>query len=226
MSTPASKPTKLPKGQIERSDFPRFGVWTFSDFEASVSDNYEIRLGGDIPALTINQSDLATLERVEQVSDFHCVTTWTYRNVRWSGYRFRDVYEQLILPRLSDSQSVELVVFRAKDKYKSSLLLEDVLADDVLLADQLNDAPLSAEHGAPLRVVAPAHYGYKNVKHLQKIEFLQKADSYRPRSPRFIEHPRGRVAHEERARYLPGWFFRYLYRPLIGMTVRRMKKNT
>lgn len=225
MRASTSKQAGLPKGQIERMDFPRFGVWTFSNFEASVSDNYEIRLGGDIPALTINQADLATLERVEQVSDFHCVTTWTYRNVCWSGYRFRDIYEQLIQPHLSANQSIELMVFRARDKYKSSLLHEDALAEDVLLVDRLNGEALSAEHGAPLRVVAPAHYGYKNVKHLQKIEFLQKAESYKPRSPRFIEHLRARVAYEERARYLPGWFFRYLYRPLIDMTIRRMKNN-
>jgi len=211
----------LPPGQQERQDFPRFGVWTFADYQADVTDNYEIRLAGEIDSITITQADLATLPRIEQISDFHCVTTWSYRDVQWGGYRFRDVYEQLIQPKLTDS--IEMVVFRARDKYKSSLLLEDALQDDVLLADTLNGKPLSTKHGAPLRVVAPAHYGYKNVKHLHKIEFLRDAAAYRPRSPRFIEHPRARVSHEERGRYLPGWIFRYLYRPLIGMTVRRMK---
>jgi DMSO/TMAO reductase YedYZ molybdopterin-dependent catalytic subunit len=109
------------------------------------------------------------------------------------------------------------------DKYKSSLLLEDALADDVLLADKLDAQPLSFEHGAPLRIVAPAHYGYKNVKHLSNIELLQDATSYKPRIPRFMEHPRARIAYEERGRYFPGWLLRYLYRPLIEGTVRKMK---
>jgi DMSO/TMAO reductase YedYZ molybdopterin-dependent catalytic subunit len=50
------------------------------------------------------------------------------------------------------------------------LLLSDLLAAEVLLADILDGLPLSMEHGAPLRLVAPAHYGYKSVKHLSGIE--------------------------------------------------------
>ena len=52
------------------------------------------------------------------------------------------------------------------------MLLEDALADDVLLADRLDGAPLDAKHGAPVRLVAPAHYGFINVKHLCRIEVL------------------------------------------------------
>ena len=52
------------------------------------------------------------------------------------------------------------------------MLLEDALADDVLLADRLDGVPLDAKHGAPVRLVAPAHYGFVNVKHLCRIELL------------------------------------------------------
>lgn len=220
-----SDPPTLPRGQQERHDFPRFGVWSFADYDAPESTSYKLHCSGDIEPITLIQSDLEQLERVEQVSNFHCVTTWSYRDVAWGGYRFNEFYEHFIQPKLKTNKAPELVVFRGGDKYKSSLLLEDALKDDVLLADSLNGAQLSAEHGAPLRVIAPAHYGYKNLKHLTKIEFIQDATSYRPRL-NFAEHPRARVAYEERARYLPGWFFRYLYRPLIGMTVRKMKVKT
>ena len=70
------------------------------------------------------------------------------------------------------------------------------------------------EHGAPLRVVAPALYGYKNPKHICGIEFL--ADYRRSLAERqTLAHPRGRVAHEERGRFLPGWVYRHVYRALI-----------
>ncbi|MBC7984424.1 MAG: molybdopterin-dependent oxidoreductase, partial [Candidatus Obscuribacterales bacterium] len=95
---------------------------------------------------------------------------------------------------------------------------------DVLLADTLNDAPLSIEHGAPLRLVAPAHYGYKNVKHLSQIEFWRDRGDYRPSALRFMDHPRARVAFEERGQIFPGWFLRYLYRPLIDSTVKQFSK--
>jgi DMSO/TMAO reductase YedYZ molybdopterin-dependent catalytic subunit len=101
--------------------------------------------------------------------------------------------------------------------------MEDALRDNVLIADQLDGEGLSVIHGAPLRLVAPAHYGYKNVKHIAHIELWRDVASYRAYFPRFMEHPRARIAYEERGRYLPGWIYRYLYRPFIGLTVQQMK---
>ncbi|MFI5499819.1 hypothetical protein ACIA5E_12220 [Nocardia asteroides] len=62
--------------------------------------------------------------------------------------------------------------------------------------------------GAPLRLVAPAHYGYKNVKQVCAIDFLR---SYDPGQARIISHPRGRVDREERGRILPGRFWRAVW---------------
>ena len=212
----------LPVGQQIRDNFPRFGVTQFTDFEAPVDSSYSVELKGDIESRYISQDDLAGLQRIDLVSDFHCVTTWTYPGVQWSGYRFRDVYEALIQPHISPDKSIALIAFKSLDKYKASLLLEDALADDVFLVDRMNGKPLSAKHGAPLRLLAPAHYGYKSVKHLASIQLWQSPRSYHPILLRFMEHPRARVAYEERGRYFPGWLLRYLYRPLINATVRKM----
>ena len=81
------------------------------------------------------------------------------------------------------------------------------------------------EHGAPLRLIAPAHYGYKSVKHLHRIEFWRSDEHYRPYGLRFMVHPRARVAFEERGQWVPGWLLRHLYRPLIGMTVARFERR-
>jgi DMSO/TMAO reductase YedYZ molybdopterin-dependent catalytic subunit len=225
MSTDNSSIKRLPQGQIERNDFPRFGVTSFANFSISPSPDYSFLVAGAIEEFRITHKDLETLERVEQVSDFHCVTTWSYRSASWSGFRLQDVYKQLIQPHLPEELSIAVLELRGLDKYKSSLFLEDALADGVLLADSLDGLPLGSAHGAPLRVIAPAHYGYKNVKHLAKINLLQNLADYKPRIPRFMEHPRGRIAYEERGRYFPGWFLRYLYRPLIASTVRIMNKE-
>jgi hypothetical protein len=48
--------------------------------------------------------------------------------------------------------------------------------------------------------VAPAHYGYKNVKHLRSIEFWRDARAYRLAGPRFLDHPSARVALERHQR--------------------------
>lgn len=210
----------LPSGQRERQDFPRFGV--VYDYEAPVVDEPDIEVSGDVQPFKIGSDDLRALERIEIHTDFHCVTTWSYCGITWSGYRFRDVYEQLIQPKLTVGMTPTLLVFRADDRFRGSLVINDALADNVLIADTLNGEVLDTKHGAPLRLVAPNHYGYKSVKHLRKVEIYESSDSYRPMIPRFMEHPRARIAHEERGRWLPGWMYRYLYRPLIGSTVRKM----
>lgn len=46
----------------------------------------------------------------------------------------------------------------------------------------------------------------------------------RPSAYRFMEHPRARVMLEERGRWLPNWFLRRLYRPLIGPTAARFEQ--
>jgi DMSO/TMAO reductase YedYZ molybdopterin-dependent catalytic subunit len=104
------------------------------------------------------------------------------------------------------------------------LPLADLLAPDVVIADRFDDRPLTVEHGAPIRLIAPAHYGYKSAKHLVAIELRHDAEGYRPLLPRLLDHPRARVAFEERGQLLPGWLLRYAFRPFIQPIIRDLKR--
>jgi DMSO/TMAO reductase YedYZ molybdopterin-dependent catalytic subunit len=119
----------------------------------------------------------------------------------------RDFYEAIFLPRTQPSSRARYLVLSGLDDYWTSLPLEDALADDVMLADQLDGEPLSIEHGAPIRLVAPAHYGYKSAKHLCRLELRRDP----PGTKGETEHPRGRVAREERGQGRPGMEFRSTY---------------
>ena len=90
------------------------------------------------------------------------------------------------------------------------------LADDVLIAERLNGAPLDGDHGAPARLVSPHQYGFISTKHLCRIELhtsnpVENFGSASAiarmafRSPLFWRHPRARVWGEERHPYLPAW---------------------
>ncbi len=57
----------------------------------------------------------------------------------------------------------------SSDRYVKDLPLEDVLRGDVLLAYELNGAPLSDEHGFPLRAVVPGCFGTNSVKWLTRV---------------------------------------------------------
>ena len=216
----------LPPGQYECAEFPRFGLIQFANRFPAETRQVRLQVAGDVEQFVVASDQLRRLPRIEQVSDFHCVTTWSRRALRWSGFRFAHFYERFVALRTAQGGAATFVILRCQDGYRTSLPLADLLADDVLLADRLDGEPLTVEHGAPLRLVAPAHYGYKNAKHLARIEFWRDQHHYRPAGFRFMDHPRARVAMEERGRGAPGWLFRYLYRPLVRPTIAHFRRHT
>lgn len=217
--------TKLPPGQRAIAAFPRFGLRPFATRFPDPAQGLHIEIGGDVATRIAVGTEIAKLPRVEQTSDFHCVTTWTSVGLRWGGYRFSDFYLRIVVPLAGPLPGATFVVLRGRDGARTSLPLEDLLQQDVLLADHLDGAPLSIEHGGPLRVVAPSHYGYKSVKFISRIEFWRSAENYRPYGLRFMVNPRARVALEERGQWVPGWLLRYLYRPLIGPTITYFQRT-
>lgn len=90
---------QMPPGQYEIGEFARFGLAQFARRFPKSEPGFELSIRGDVDQPITITDELHALPRVEQVSDFHCVTTWTYRSVRWSGFRFADVYERIVVPR-------------------------------------------------------------------------------------------------------------------------------
>jgi len=213
----------LPPGQKASEIFPRFGLPQYANRFPTEVNVIKIKIGGDLEPFDISEQ-LHSHSRTDQISDFHCVTTWSKLNLNWSGYRFSEFYREFILPNVS--AEITHVVLKAQDGYKTSLPLEDLLRDNVLLADQLDGKPLTIEHGAPIRIVAPDHYGYKNIKHLKHIEFYTEKQTLKRGFSSFMDHPRARVAHEERAMTGPGIFFRWLYKLGINSTIKDFEKAT
>lgn len=215
----------LPPGQYELDEFPRFGLSQFINRFPKETRQISLTITGDVGESITVADELPQLPRRDQTSDFHCVTTWSRRSLRWSGFRFSDFFARIVVPRARPRADATFVILRGQDGYATSLPLADLLADDVLFADRLNGEPLPIEHGAPLRLVAPAHYGYKSAKHVNGVEFWRDDRHYRSPTPfRFMNHPRGRVALEERGTGAPGWLLRYLYRPLVRPTIRQFRR--
>jgi len=213
----------FPPGQKARDDFPRFGLPQYASRFPSNIDSLTIEI--EIDKAGVKEIDISSAElpRCTVKSDFHCVTTWSYIGAEWGGLRFSDFYSKFVVQSEANSKQITGAVFYAQDGAKTSLELEDLLGGDVLLADTLDDKPLSIEHGAPIRLVAPAHYGYKNLKHLAKIEFYSNMPVVKRGIDAFLDHPRARVAKEERGRWIPGWILRYIYRLLVSGTVKDFK---
>ena len=110
-------------------------------------------------------------QRPTQVSTFHCVTGWIVDNVHWGGVRFHD----LLAPGGAAARrpggctsSPPRCPTTTTSTYARSQLR------DVMLAYEMDGKPLPQEHGAPVRVVIPEMYGYKNVKWVERIELVAR----------------------------------------------------
>jgi DMSO/TMAO reductase YedYZ molybdopterin-dependent catalytic subunit len=125
--------------------------------------------------LTLSYEELRALPHAEQVSTFHCVTGWTVEGVHWKGVRFHD----LLAPAEPRPEARALRFVSAEQPYQDSLTLEQAFLPDAMLAYEMDGQPLTRPHGAPVRVVLPEMYGYKNVKWVNRIELTAKAvDGY------------------------------------------------
>jgi DMSO/TMAO reductase YedYZ molybdopterin-dependent catalytic subunit len=202
----------LPPGQRALAEFPRIGIPRMLARRVSVPDAPTLRIDGDVASpCEIPLGDLEVVPRRDQVSDFHCAATWSTLGLRWGGWAFRDVYEQLIAPRARPADGVRYMKFIGADGFYASLAVEFALVDGVLLADTLDGEPLPPEHGAPLRIVAPEHYGYKSVKHLCAIEVHRRYPSPFRGGGGLLAHRDALVEREQRSQLLPGPVYRRVY---------------
>lgn len=227
--TDPERDVALPPGQYRIDGFPRFGSHGHRPPPA-VPDDPHLEITGAVRApTTVALAELASLPRREVVADFHCVAGWTATGLRWGGVAFADLYRTTIEPAVRPGTTITHVVFAGLDGYRSVVLLDDVLADHVLVADHLDGQLLAPEHGAPVRLVSPGQYGFVSTKHLCRIEVCDTEPDVRYHPSRRVDlalrmvkpHRRARVAYEERHRYLPAWLVRPLYHRLVPALRRR-----
>jgi DMSO/TMAO reductase YedYZ molybdopterin-dependent catalytic subunit len=135
---------------------------------------WRLEVGGLVEqGLHLRYDDLLALPRAEQVSTFHCVTGWTVKDVHWAGVRLADVFD-----RVKPTPEANAVQFVSMEKpYVDYLTMQQALLHDVMLAYEMDGKPLAREHGAPVRLVIPEMYGYKNVKWLQGINLVPQAQA-------------------------------------------------
>ncbi|QGA55203.1 molybdopterin-dependent oxidoreductase [Sulfolobus sp. E5-1-F] len=155
-------------------------------------ESYRLKVSGEVEnPLSFTYDELMKLPRKEIVEDFHCVTGWSIKNVKWEGIPFR-----LLIETARVKNNVNWVMFYSLDGYTSIIPYEDVLKDNVIVALFMNGEKLSLKHGFPARPIIPHLYGWKSAKWLTEIEFLRDyVDGYWEERG---YHERGNVWEEER----------------------------
>jgi DMSO/TMAO reductase YedYZ molybdopterin-dependent catalytic subunit len=159
---------RIPPGQIVTKGFPVLHAGTVP--YQLTRENWTLKLSGDVQVpQTLRFSDLLALPQKEVTTDIHCVTSWTKLDTVWSGVPFRAIVE-----RVKPSSSVRYVVEECEQGFTTSLPIEPLMDDTVLVAHTYGGAPLPPEHGGPVRMFVPKRYFYKSAKWLRGLRFVEK----------------------------------------------------
>jgi len=151
----------------------RFRFYTVTgNFPVVPKKSYKLSVQGLVEhPLRLSYSDLLALPRTELTHTFQCVTGWRVPGVHWAGVLLRDV-----IALAGPTAKAKAVEFKSYDGvYTDSLTLAEAHLSDVLVAYEMLGAPITVDHGGPVRLYVAPMYGYKSVKWLESISLVSKA---------------------------------------------------
>jgi len=103
-------------------------------------------------------------QNYEKVVTLHCVEGWDV-TILWEGVLVKDLIEETGV-----DSTANIVIFYAHDGYSTSLPLNYIVSNDILMAYKMNGVVLPPKRGFPFQLVAESKLGYKWIKWITRIE--------------------------------------------------------
>ena len=158
---------RLPPGQRQVHNFPVLDIGVRPVIRR---DQWRLTIRGKVKTpVELDWKAFMDLPQFTDVSDFHCVTTWSQFDMKWTGVSFFTLFD--LAEPLEEATHV---YFKAYDGYTTNTALGDCLDDDALVAHSWNDAPLSVDHGGPARAIIPKRYAWKGAKFVKEIILMDR----------------------------------------------------
>jgi DMSO/TMAO reductase YedYZ molybdopterin-dependent catalytic subunit len=171
-------------GPLEHDDptgltslIPGGDEWRFytvtSGFPSESDAAYRLTVDGlvDRP-VTYDLPSLKALPATSLVRDFQCVTGWRVPTVHWTGVLLSD-----LLDRAGVRSEAKALRFESFDGvYTESLTLDQARRPDVIVAWSMLGAPVTRDHGGPVRLYVAPMYGYKSCKWLSRIQVVDRVE--------------------------------------------------
>ena len=129
-------------------------------------DNYTLKITGLIQQ-NINFSYdqiIKNFKNYKKMVTLFCVEGWSVK-ILWEGILIED-----ILKTLNISNDAEIIIFHAYDGYTTSLPIDYIIDNRIIIAYKMNNVTLPIQRGFPFQLVAESKWGYKWIKWITEIE--------------------------------------------------------
>jgi methionine sulfoxide reductase catalytic subunit len=181
-----------PQAEFDRADISPF-FWvngkmpTSDEWKTLAADNfkdYRLHVYGLVESqVDLSLDDLRALGKNSQITLHHCIQGWS-GIAEWGGLPLADLM-RLVRPGpkakaivfYSFGEGIEFTTGIASGQYYDSLSIENAQHPQTLLAYEMNGEPLHHLHGAPLRLRVENQLGFKMVKWIKAIEFVENVHS-------------------------------------------------
>ena len=165
---------------VEVTEYEGLDLSSIDDFrENSIKGPQYVDMGRyrlEVAGL-VEESGSYTFEQVignhqtyTKVVTLHCVEGWSV-DILWEGVLVGDMIREA-----KPTPDATVVIFHAYDGYTTSLPIDYILGNEIVLAHKMNDVLLPPERGAPFQLVAESKWGYKWIKWITKIELSDDSD--------------------------------------------------
>ncbi|HEY79361.1 MAG TPA: molybdopterin-dependent oxidoreductase [Dehalococcoidia bacterium] len=136
--------------------------------------SYRLKITGlvDNPQSYTYDEVLDNHQHYKKVVTLDCVEGWSV-TILWEGVLIEDLLE-----KSGPLDNAKVVIFHAYDGYTTSMPLDYVLDNNIIMAFKMNEVIIPPERGFPFQLVAESKWGYKWIKWITEIE-LSDDESYR-----------------------------------------------
>jgi DMSO/TMAO reductase YedYZ molybdopterin-dependent catalytic subunit len=156
---------RIPPGQYLTEKWP---VLHYGSVPVADLATWDFRIWGEVEEpFRFTWDELRQMPRKRVHADIHCVTRWSRLDADFEG-----VPIQHILGRARPTPGARFVLAHAEQGYTTNMPLEVLDDDDVILCDIADGAPLTPDHGYPLRLIVPKRYFWKSAKWIRGLQFL------------------------------------------------------
>jgi DMSO/TMAO reductase YedYZ molybdopterin-dependent catalytic subunit len=135
-------------------------------------ESYALKISGLVaePTELSYQEVIQNHPPYQKVVTLNCVEGWSVK-LLWEGVLVSD-----LISEASPSPETKIVIFHAYDGYTTSLPIDYIMDNSILIAYKMNGVTLPPERGFPFELVAESKWGYKWIKWVTEIELSEDTE--------------------------------------------------